>query len=426
MHKLSSQSLKLLIIKFAGTFGSGMLSFAVNLYILQKTGSALGMGIGLITGPLVVLLATPIVGFIVDTKSHKTIMVCAQIATTVSLLLFGLIFHLWPGSYFLELIGLIVALQITDTFLSTTLTASLVQLFDGEELNQVNSLNQSMSSLASFLAPIIGAIVYTLVAIDTFAYVEVLFELTALLAIVFLHFNHVATPAASPSDTPEKQTVFQNFTEGLRYLVHQRLMFILSISSALINFFFAALNVGLPFLLVQTLKLSNAQYGMAESAFAVGMFLGGILLSQIHIKAHPVNFCYFFIIWLALILTITGVPTLTNWSTTIDTDFFLVLNALNGLLLVLINAPLNSFMQQIIPQQMQGRIFSLNATMSVILMPLGTLFFGLLFDHTAALPIFAVTGLILVALTVAMLLFIRKMKLLERPENIIDSGLQPK
>jgi MFS family permease len=96
MRKISPQMLRILIIKFAGTFGSAMLSFAIGLYILRRTGSALSMGVSLITGPLATVLLTPLVGYIVDTMKHKRIMVLAQIATSITLVAFALIFRVWP------------------------------------------------------------------------------------------------------------------------------------------------------------------------------------------------------------------------------------------------------------------------------------------------------------------------------------------
>lgn len=418
MRKITPQTLKLLIVKFAGTFGSGMLSFAIGLYILRQTGSALSMGVSMITGPIVALVLTPFVGFIIDTMSHRLIMICAQVVTSVALIVFGIIFHTWPAQYYPELIGLIIALQVTDNFLSTTLTASIAQLFKGEELQQVNSLNQSMTSLASFLAPIIGALVYTLVSIDTFAYIEVIFELLALVAIMGLKFKYVDTSA---TDKPVvKPTVITNFREGLAYLVHQKLLFILTISSAAINFMFAALNVGLPFLLVHTLKLSNTQYGTIDSAFAVGMFIGGALLSQLHLKRHPVTIAYLNLMVLAGVLIFFGLPTLTGWSTTVNTIYFIGLSTIKGMVIVFINTPINTFMQQVITQRMQGRVFSLDSTISTILAPVGTVIYGILFDHFASLPIFAISGIILLGMTLSVMLYIMRSTLLtsmDKQEN---------
>lgn len=430
--KLSKQMIKMLIIKFAGTFGSGMLSFAIGLYILHRTGSALGMGVSMITGPIVSLVLTPFVGYVVDTMNHRKIMMIAQSATSLGLIAFGLVFHAWPQQYYVELIALIVLLQVTDNFLSTTLTASLIQLFEGDELQQVNSLNQSITSLASFLAPIIGALVYTVVAIDTFAYIEVIFEVAALVGIMLLKYDQVAaTDTTTDAEAVAVETeheagavqaaesVWQNFREGFNYLRHQKLMLLMSFSSAGINFFFAALNVGEPFLLVTTLKLTNAQYGITDSAFAVGMFLGGILLSLINLKQHPIKVSYFFIGILSALLFVLGIPELTGWANGVNTIYYALMNGLFGVVLVFVNTPIASMMQQIIPQNMQGRMFSLSGTLSMMMMPLGTLIYGSVFDHTRAFPVFVVSGVLLLILTIGIVLTISRKHLLELPENQI-------
>lgn len=430
--KLSKQMIKMLIIKFAGTFGSGMLSFAIGLYILHRTGSALGMGVSMITGPIVSLVLTPFVGYVVDTMNHRKIMMIAQSATSLGLIAFGLVFHAWPQQYYIELIALIVLLQVTDNFLSTMLTASLIQLFEGDELQQVNSLNQSITSLASFLAPIIGALVYTVVAIDTFAYIEVIFEVAALVGIMLLKYDRVAaTDTTTDAEAVAVETeheagavqaaesVWQNFREGFNYLRHQKLMLLMSFSSAGINVFFAALNVGEPFLLVTTLKLTNAQYGITDSAFAVGMFLGGILLSLINLKQHPIKVSYFFIGILSALLFVLGIPELTGWANGVNTIYYALMNGLFGVVLVFVNTPIASMMQQIIPQNMQGRMFSLSGTLSMMMMPLGTLIYGSVFDHTRAFPVFVVSGVLLLILTIGMVLTISRKHLLELPENQI-------
>lgn len=188
----------------------------------------------------------------------------------------------------------------------------------------------------------------------------------------------------------------------------QKLIFLLGLTAALINFFFAAVNVGEPFVLVHALRLSNSQYGITESAFAVGMFVGGIVLSQVHLHNHPVMVAYRFIILLSLTLMLVGVPLLIPWDNGINTWFYVSVNAATGFFLVFTNTPMSVFMQQTIPQHLQGRVFSLFSTMATLLMPLGTLLYGVLFDHLAAPAIYGVTGLLLIAFTVAVLVGLRR------------------
>ncbi|WP_179396157.1 MFS transporter [Lacticaseibacillus absianus] len=414
MHRVTPQMVKLLLSRFAGTFGSSMLAFAIGLYILRRTGSALGMGVTMITGPLVSLALTPFVGYAVDNWAHRRLMVCAQVGTTVGLIAFALAFALWPGAYYQELIALIIVLQIADNFFGTTLSASLVQLFEGDELQRVNALNQSLQSLAGFLAPVVGALVYTWVSIGQFALIEVGFELVALAGILALRFDvgPQATPVAPAAAAAPKPTVWQNFVEGFRYLVGARLILLVFLTSAGINFFAAALNVGLPYMMIQTLHLSNNQYGWTEAAFAIGMFLGGLLLSQLTLRRHPILVSFTWLMVIGVFTFFYALPTLTGWSSGLNTTVYIVLNVLQGGSLVFINAPVGTFMQQQIPPAVQGRVFSLSGTVATLLMPLGTLLYGVLFDRVAALPILGVTALTMITLTTCSMVYMHRHHLL--------------
>lgn len=412
--KIFSQLNKVLLVRFAGTFGSEMLQFAISLYILQRTGSALSMGMSLITGPLVALCIMPFVGYVVDTYSHKTIMIISQIITIMSLLLFGLFLKLWPEEYLYSLIGLIIVLEATDTFLSTTIQSSLIQLFSKDELQKVNSLSQSISSLAEFLAPILGAMLYTLISIDMFANLEIIFELVALFGIGYLKFNRDNFKSGDKviesnyRDTKKIRSLISNFLDGFRYLSQQKLILTLTLSSALLNFFFAALNIGFPYLLVKILGLSNVQYGLTDSAMAVGMVIGGIVLSKIHLRLHPVITSYLTLLIFSFVLAMIGVFSIFNISKIFITGIFVLINVLNGLLLVFINTPLDTFLQETVPPNIQGRIFNFDETLSTILMPAGTIFFGLLFDNYNIIVVFIIAGAAVSLLAILTLSIIKK------------------
>ncbi|GEK06350.1 MFS transporter [Schleiferilactobacillus harbinensis] len=415
--KTFRQMVTLLTANFFGMFGSGMLSFAIGLYILHKTGSALGMGITLMVGPLVALVLTPFVGYMVDTRSHRAIMIGAQIGTSIGLLLFALAFMWWPAFYYPEVIGLLIILTITDRFLSTALSASLVTLFPTDVLQRVNSLNQSVSSLAQLISPIIGAVIYSFVSIGTFALVEIVFELLTLVCILRLNFT-VAKPAAEsataemPATPAAKESLLANFAEGLRYLQGNRLILLSCLFGAGINFLFAAVNVGLPYLQVTVLKMPNTLYGITDSGFAVGMILGGVALSMITLKHHPFLVSLWGIMLLGSVLTLLGIPEQMAWPMMGNVFFYGLLNVANGIILVVINTPISTMMQKLIPQAMQGRVFMLTGTISSLLMPLGTLVFGFLFDRMAAWIILLGVGLLTLLMSFVTVVYVQRTALL--------------
>lgn len=411
------QMITLLSANFFGTFGSGMLSFAIGLYILHRTGSALGMGITLMVGPLVALFLTPVVGYIVDTRSHRGIMIAAQIGTSIGLLAFALTFMQWPQYYYQELIGLLIILTITDRFLSTALSASLVTLFPSQTLQRVNSLNQSVTSLAQLVSPIIGAVIYSFLSIATFALVEIIFELLTLACILRLTFDVV--PASQPAeaaptslDPAAKQSLFTNFGDGLHYLKGNRLILLSCLFGAGINFLFAAVNVGLPYIQVTLLKMPNTLYGLTDSGFAVGMILGGISLSMMTLKHHPFLVSLWGIMTLAIILMFLGIPVQLGWSMTGNVLFYGLFNATIGIVLVMVNTPIQTMMQKLVPPAMQGRVFMLSGTVSSLLMPLGTLVFGALFDRLAAWLILLIAGAGTLVLVLTAMIYAQKTQLL--------------
>lgn len=421
--KVDGQLLKMLILRFAGIFGSSMLSFAIGLYILQETGSALSMGISLVTGPLVSLILTPFVGYIVDNKNHKKIMLLCQFTISVALALFALIFQLFPEHYYIELIFLIIVLQITDNFFGTTIMASLVELFPEEKLQQVNSLTQSVSSVSTFLAPIMGSIIYSFISLGSFALLEIIFELVAFGMILGLKFNPVIEEMGEKENNEVQGSIWENFREGFSYIRKEKLILIMMLTGSVINFFFAAINVGLPFVLVNVLHFSNSQYGLTESAFALGMFIGGIVLSKITLKRHPMAISYLNLLVVALLLIAMSWPLLFSTTLVGQTVYFFFLNSFLGIALVFVNTPINTFMQQVIPGKIQGRIFSLSMTLSMILMPMGTLFYGMLFDLLSPILIFIVSGIIIFIVTLSFYTFVKRKNLLKKEEPLTDEPL---
>lgn len=421
--KVDRQLLKMLILRFAGIFGSSMLSFAIGLYILQETGSALSMGISLVTGPLVSLILTPFVGYIVDNKNHKKIMLLCQFTISVALALFALIFQLFPEHYYIELIFLIIVLQITDNFFGTTIMASLVELFPEEKLQQVNSLTQSVSSVSTFLAPIMGSIIYSFISLGNFALLEIIFELVAFGMILGLRFNPVIEEMGEKENNEVQGSIWENFREGFSYIRKEKLILMMMLTGSVINFFFAAINVGLPFVLVNVLHFSNSQYGLTESAFALGMFIGGIVLSKITLKRHPMAISYLNLLVVALLLIAMSWPLLFSTTLVGQTVYFFFLNSFLGIALVFVNTPINTFMQQVIPGKIQGRIFSLSMTLSMILMPMGTLFYGMLFDLLSPILIFIVSGIIIFIVTLSFYTFVKRKNLLKKEESLTDDPL---
>lgn len=397
---IKKQIFKIMGVIFFGNFGSSVFSFAASLYILRQTGSALGMGISLIISPVVTLLLTPYIGYVVDSFNHKKILIFSQLSTIIALSIFGLLMIAYSKYYFLELITLLIFLKIADNFLQNTLQASVTQLVPKDSFQQLNSIVQSSNSLATVISPLVGAVLFPLISFGYFAFFEVASEIVTLLFIFIIKFRtqHLEHPSGH---------VNESFFIGLRFLKERPKMLIISIFTTGINFFMAAMNVGLPYLQIHVLNLSTQEYGFSESAVAIGMVFGGIIF-QLFKKQFSVINALNFMIAFAVILSFLGVPVIYNPGTTITTIFYCIANFLLGSLIVFINTPLVSYFQTEIPADYQGRVFSIQATITSLLIPFGTLIYGALFDISSGTWVFIISGCVLALLSFVAALRMRK------------------
>lgn len=62
-------------------------------------------------------------------------------------------------------------------------------------------------------------------------------------------------------------------------------------------------------------------------------------------------------------------------------------------------------------------------TLSMILMPMGTLFYGMLFDLLSPILIFIVSGIIIFIVTLSFYTFVKRKNLLKKEESLTDEPL---
>lgn len=166
-----------------------------------------------------------------------------------------------------------------------------------------------------------------------------------------------------------------------------------------LNFIFAVINVGLPYIVVEHLHLGNVTLGILNSADALGMLIGNLIISVSPELRH-----------LAKILTITmiiigtglmGVGTLLMVA--FDKLMVQLVGSLMlfsvGMSLVFMNTPFGIYMQKTVPTELMGRVSSTEMSLNMMSISLGTVFYSFIFQLIPNGSVFIVSGIILVAVT---------------------------
>lgn len=393
MAKSNKQLHKVLLSTLTGSLGSSILSFIIGLLILKETDSALYFGISQMIGPIVALILLPITGSIVDKYNRKHIIIYAQLFSIVSLIVYAI--FVGVGNIMVTYV-LLICLRVADQFLTTAFSASVIQIVSEEDVQKLRSYQQSLTSIVTVFAPIVGAIMFDLISIVSLVLMEVVLELITILIVMFIHFKDITVSESEGS----KDTIFEMFKEGLQFIRKSKQLVFAITFAMLVNLMFGAISVGIPYILINVFQFPNIVYGTIETLLSVGMILCGIMLSTRQEIKYPLFTMWKMIGVIGILISLLGNVLVLSYGNTFNMIFMGIFALLLGIFITWTNVPVSIWMTKEIPPQYQGRVFNLLGTGSQLLMPLGIFVFSILFEVYDSAIIFLGSGIGIILITV--------------------------
>ena len=366
------------ISKLISSFGSQVYSFALSFYILQMTGSAKSFALNLICNILPRTLAAPFAGYIVDRYSRKRIVITSQIATTLAI---GglLIVSLTSG---LSLVAIYITsciLSLTSMFSGVAFSSSITGLIDESRIQKAMSLNQMSISFAAIGSPAVGGLLYGAIPMPVFLIIYIVASSIAVLLESTMNFKLFTKPK-DVADGEVKESMWQSLKAGVTYLKTQPLIMAVIWIALMVNFFFGAFEVGYSFILIEKLKMVSQHFGFTEGAMALGMLTMSIYLSVRKEVKYPFLVSKWGIVVMGFIMGGVSLPLFIPMSYGFLFAYYVILMLGLGVMLVLVNTPMQVMLQKQIADEYKGRVFSILETMAMALMPLGMVLYGFLYD----------------------------------------------
>lgn len=388
--------------KLISTFGANVYSFAISFYILQLTGSATNFALNLICSILPRTIAAPFAGYVADNFSRKRTIILAQAASVLAIA--GLLtVSLMNGLSLTAIYITTCLLSLTSTFSGITFTSSISGLVDENRIQKAMSLNQMSISLASIVAPALGGVLYGAVSIPVFLIIYLIASLVALILDSTMDFQLFAKRSHVPVAGQEKEKLWVSMKEGFAYLKTKPVIQTIIFIALFINFFFGSFQVGYSFVLIEKLGMKSEHFGILEGAFAVGMLLLSFYLTIRKEIKYPLITAKYGTIGLALVIGGIAVPLLVPFSYQAMFVFYLILMLAIGSFLTIINTPIGVMMQKSVDDDFKGRVISILETMAQVLMPLGTVIYGFLYDWVAAEWVLFISAGIIIGIALFML-----------------------
>ena len=375
------------------------LNFFFGLYFLQITRSAFIFGTLTIIGPLVSLLLTPIMTRIVDTVSHKKILLISQIISFVFLLVYLIIVseHLDVETLAYVYV-LMIIIRVSEELFIVTLKASTTQLVEKHNYQRLNASVQSATSVANIIAPVLGGLAFSLLTLPFF-----------ISLIIFLVAVSILSTSTLKLDVIHRvmDTDKNSFLTIIKFIKSRPEILSLVIIAMLINLFASSITIGLPVLVIKQLSLSKLVYSFLESLASAAMVLGGIILT-VHTIKDNLKSMYQSMLCFTIIIVLFGFPELITRNYLIIIGFLGTLVVVFGLIVVLANTAMTTYLQVEVPENKQGGMYSIVNAVSQLFVPLGGLCYGLLFDRFESYQVFISSGLVAFFIIIGLLLLTKK------------------
>lgn len=384
-------------------FGSSIYSFALGLYVLQITGSALNFAITLILGTIPMIVMNPFAGVIADKVDKKKLVICMDLLSGCLLITVYIL-----SSYY----GLNLSIVYTTTFLMTVFTtffgigleAAKPNIVSKERLMSINSISKIIDSVSLILGPMLGGIVFAVFDIKIFIIINGISFILSGISIVFIHFKLFEFNINE--ECPKRRINFiKDIKEGFSCLIEKESLkntFRILIS---LNFFLGfAVTVPLPYIINTVLNLSSKQFGIIQGTFPVGMIIGAILVKKITNR-----FSYSYLLkklssMLAVFMIISGIPVLFKSFEVNDFVYvitYCVVMFFLGLIIALIDIPLIYFMQKEIPDEYRGRVLSIGLSIGKMMQPIALALSGLVLNYIPAYTLPITGGIVFLILNKA-------------------------
>ena len=257
--------------------GSQLVQFALIWWLTKTTGSATVLATATLVGLIPQVFIGPVAGALVDRWSRRGIMVVAD--SLIALATLGLVVLFWTGIVQVWHVYLLMFIRsAAGGFHWPAMQASTSLMVPKEHLTRVQGLNQMLQGAVSIGAAPLGALLLVFLPMQGILGIDIG---TAMLAVIPLLF--IAVPQPLRGETTEastgRTTLWQDLKAGLRYVwAWPGLVMILGMAT-LINLLVTPAFALLPILVTGHFGGQAMQLAWMESAWGIGVVVGGLTLS---------------------------------------------------------------------------------------------------------------------------------------------------
>ena len=355
--------------------GIEILQFVLPLHLLNLTGSGTLYGGVVAAGFVPYIALSPVGGVIADRTRKRGVM--SALDAVLALIMLG--YLACSGSQ--HLVGITVFVLMVafaaQAIYHPCVQSALPLVVPTERIPQATAVANQVSMITGIGGPVIGGMVFGFFGLAPIVVVAaVSFAVSSALVLAF-----VRIPYEPPVRTEGVlRTATGDIRDALHFLRMRPVLWQIIAAATLINLFGSSfINIGTPYIVTESLGLSNQLMGIAQGALAVGGLLGGALVvfmpERFTVKATPrlVGLAAAGIGAVAAVLLVAGEPYVAFAGMLASYLWVMVCCMAASILMT-------SYLQMETPDELTGKVMGLAMMFGNLATPAGQIAYGAAFD----------------------------------------------
>ena len=370
---LSSQGMSL--------FGSMLVQYAIIWYVTLTTESGVMLTISTISGFLPQIVISIFAGVWADRYPRKRLIIFADALTATSTLILALFFIM--GYKELWLIFMVSGIRSIGAGIQAPAVGALLpQIVPQDKLLKVNGVNSTMQPFIMITAPILSGALLSFSRLEAIFLIDIV---TAAIAIGLL--GVIQVPPHAKAAAGQKTDYLEDLRSGLKYVAGNRPIKMLFLFYAVVFFLVAPAAFLSPLMVARSFGEEVWRLTANEVAFFGGSIVGGVIMTAWGgFKNHFRTIGLSCILW-AVLFAGLGVANVFV--------VYLIMMFLAGIPMPFLNVPTTTLLQEMVAQDMQGRVFGVIQLIMTTVMPVGMLVFGPIADVVRIETLLILSGLLM-------------------------------
>lgn len=368
-----------MLSQFASEMANTLVIFVLSIIIYKETGSKALISYLWISYVLGSIISHLLMGPLIDRINRKIIMLLSEWGRgIVFLALIGISFN--DSINPLLLIFSALCVGFLEPMFHPACMSYVSIMVDKSNLKKMNSKLEIIAQTATIAGPGIGGILVSLT--------NELYTLVFITIILFISGLLVLRLPNNKNDEIENSRWIDELLEGFSFYKQQKVFLLLAMLIFCVNIAFGAIQpLLLPFI-EEVLDKGEFEFGLANSAIAIGMILGSLL---VNIKVLKINTRITMLVSLAFsgfMMTLMGLSEIFY--------LFIIFVLLDGLFTSLFNIN-NTYLYQVItPEKLIGRVFAVRGLVAILGLPIGAFIGGMLSQIISLKMVFLIMSVLII------------------------------